>query len=196
MWIANTKEGTVSKNNTRTLVEEGRYITRPDKGGTSTDKTDVKAWGSDDCVAWYTDFPDATVQRPVAWTTGTRDPTTCQYVDQRVWTTTGKNGGAGTCREGGVWVHTKGRVWMSNSITRFDYATKQWATANASTSGGIAQDLQGRIWAAGQNGLTKAYKIDPNTFAYEFYDGLNGPYTYSDMTGGQISNVECNPPEG
>ena len=352
VWIANTKEGTVSKINTRTLVEEGRYITRPDKGGspsrtsvsvdgkavvvanrfvglvkiwarpefckggnTSTGKTDVKAWGSDDCVAWYTDFPDATVQRPVAWTTGTRDPTTCQYVDQKVWTTTGKNGGAGTCREGGVWVHrldgetgmvedtipvpeftcadvgfgpyggavdyqgnfwfqsyendklarvdfatlaveifdgqgygitvdTKGRVWMSNSITRFDYAAMTWATANASTSGGIAQDLQGRIWAAGQNGVvwvdmetmavggtvtlptppqlqfpprgqvkgvsvdidgfiwavqqddTKAYKIDPNTFAYEFYDGLNGPYTYSDMTGGQISNIGCNPPEG
>ncbi len=355
VWIANTKEGTVSKINTRTLVEEGRYITRPDKGGspsrtsvsidgkavvvanryvglvkiwakpefcsggtTSIGKNDIKAWGSDDCVQWYTDFPDATVQRPVAWTSGVLNPETCQYEHQKVWTTTGKNGNPGTC-SGGVWVHrldgdsgmiedtipireedfscgadgnldfgpyggavdrqgnfwfqnqnwrvnkfvrvdfqsldyevfegrgygitvdTKGRVWMSNQISRFDYSTMQWANANVSTLGGIAQDLQGRIWAAERNGLvwvdmetlavggtitlptpslaqngqvkgvsvdidgfiwavqqddTKAYKIDPNTFAYQFYDGLNGPYTYSDMTGGQISNVECNPPEG
>ncbi len=30
----------------------------------------------------------------------------------------------------------------------------------------------------------------------ETYDELNSPYTYSDMSGGQISNVTCNPPEG
>jgi streptogramin lyase len=136
----------------------------------------------------------------------------------------------------GITVDTKSRVWLASSISRFDYATKQWANANTSTSGGIAQDLQGRMWAAGNNGVvwvdmetmaigdtvalpysgqvkgvsvdidgyiwavfqgdTRAFKIDPNTYAYEFYDGLNQPYTYSDMTGGQISNVNCNPPQG
>ena len=33
-------------------------------------------------------------------------------------------------------------------------------------------------------------------YSIEMYDGLNGPYTYSDMTGGALNNVTCNPPEG
>jgi len=114
IWIANSVESTVSKINTRTLTEEGRYITRPDKAGdpsrtsvtidgkavavanrntgivkiwarpelckggnTSTGRLDVKAWGTDDCVAWYTPFSDKTVQRPVQWTSGTLNPATC-----------------------------------------------------------------------------------------------------------------------
>jgi hypothetical protein len=33
IWIANSNESTVSKINTETLIEEGRYITRPDSNG-------------------------------------------------------------------------------------------------------------------------------------------------------------------
>lgn len=33
IWIANSNEGTISKINTQTLVEEGRYIVRPDAAG-------------------------------------------------------------------------------------------------------------------------------------------------------------------
>jgi hypothetical protein len=33
IWIANSNEGTISKVNTQTLVEEGRYIVRPDAQG-------------------------------------------------------------------------------------------------------------------------------------------------------------------
>ena len=133
-------------------------------------------------------------------------------------------------------VDTKGRVWLSSSISRYDPMTGMRQSANVSTSGGIAQDLQGRIWAAGDGGVvwvdmetlavgdeialpvtnqvkgvsvdidgyiwavaqddTRAFKIDPDTYDFEFYDGLNGPYTYSDMTGGAVFNVTCNPPEG
>jgi len=64
-----------------------------------------------------------------------------------------------------------------------------------STVKGISVDVDGSIWAVYYVD-TKAFKIDPNTFATQFYDGLVAPYTYSDMTGGQINNVECNPPEG
>ena len=46
------------------------------------------------------------------------------------------------------------------------------------------------IWAV-QLGGTQAYKIDPDTYETWFVDGLNGPYTYSDMTGGQIAKVLC-----
>ena len=60
---------------------------------------------------------------------------------------------------------------------------------------GVSVDIDGFVWAVAQDD-TRAYKIDPDTYSYEFYDGLNGPYTYSDMTGGAINNVTCNPPEG
>ncbi|MEM6991247.1 MAG: hypothetical protein AAF721_12135 [Myxococcota bacterium] len=136
----------------------------------------------------------------------------------------------------GITVDTVGRVWTSSSIARYDPATGDRQTANVSTSGGIAQDLEGRMWAAGNNGLvwvdmetvavgdevplpvtgqikgvsvdidgfiwavaqgdTRAFKVDPTTYETEIYDGLDGPYTYSDMTGGAVYNVTCNPPEG
>jgi hypothetical protein len=42
-------------------------------------------------------------------------------------------------------------------------------------------------------GGTQAFRIHPETFEIATYDGLNQPYTYSDMAGGQINNVTCNP---
>jgi streptogramin lyase len=60
---------------------------------------------------------------------------------------------------------------------------------------GIGVDVDGYIWAVPLGG-TKAYKIHPDTYEYESIDGLVSPYTYSDMAGGQLINVTCNPPEG
>ena len=126
IWIANSNESTVSKIDTQTLVEEGRYITRPDANGnpsrtsvnlngdmaianrsggvtmiaaipercpdpnnTSTGPGDVKAW-QDGCVLWHVPFNYAS-QRPVAWTPGEWDDSTCRYEDTKVWTS-GANG--------------------------------------------------------------------------------------------------------
>lgn len=355
IWIANSGEGTVTKLNTRTMVEEGRYLTRPDGQGspsrtsvsidgravavanrhgglvkiwareedcvesngvpgiqTSTGKADVLAWGMDECIAWFVPFADMSVQRPVAWTSGTLNPVTCEYDDQQVWTITGSGGAPGQCGSNGVFVHlvdgddgsiaqtltipeaeihcqysglgaygaavdnkndlwfhmwgglepwhvrfedlsyeplpqfggygtttdTNGRVWWGDSPRRYDPETKTFASTIGDMPGaggsGIAQDLQGRMWTATQGGVgwvdmetmvagdkvmlpgqntyrgisvdidgfiwaipldqTRAYKIDPDTYEYEFYDGLNMPYSYSDMTGGQLSGVVCNPP--
>jgi hypothetical protein len=127
IWIANATQSTVSKVNTETLVEEGRFRTRPDSAGnpsrtsvsvdgrsvavanrygglvkiwareqfcdpmkngvaglqTSSGAADVRDWDDDDCVAWYTPFPELTTQRPVAWS-GRLDPQRCE--DQAVWT--------------------------------------------------------------------------------------------------------------
>ena len=44
IWIANSNEGTISKVNTQTLVEEGRYLVRPDGGG-SPSRTSVNLNG-------------------------------------------------------------------------------------------------------------------------------------------------------
>jgi hypothetical protein len=50
---------------------------------TSTGAADIRAWGTDECVAWFTDFPTYTTQRPVAWG-GVIDPVTCD--DKILWT--------------------------------------------------------------------------------------------------------------
>ncbi|MGB1013708.1 MAG: hypothetical protein ACPG4T_06220 [Nannocystaceae bacterium] len=359
VWLANSAEHTVSKLNTRTLEEEGRYYTRADQSGspsrtsvsvdgravvvanrfggltkiwareefcddrnengvidTSTGKDDVLPFAEDECIAWFTEFPDMTVQRPVAWTSGVYNEETCEYDNQEIWTLTGALGDMpGRCGASGIYVHrisgdtgetnaathipesdvsclfgnssgfgaygaavdpdnnmwfyvfgqgkivrvaydtleyevfsggsygitvdTNGRVW-DDSPRRFDYETKQWANAIGSLPGsggsGVAQDLQGRIWSATQGGIgwldmetmevgdivplpdpqiyrgisvdvdgyvwavplsgTKAYRVDPDSYEYDFYEGLNSPYTYSDMSGGQINNVTCNDPNG
>ena len=57
---------------------------------------------------------------------------------------------------------------------------------------GISIDVDGYTWVV--NNI--AFKIDPATgIAVDFYNGLTGPYTYSDMTGYALGNVAC-PPEG
>ncbi|MFO7561932.1 MAG: hypothetical protein R6X02_04770 [Enhygromyxa sp.] len=127
IYISNTAQGTLTKLNTQTMVEEGRYITRPDQNGspsrtsvnlsgdvavanrnggitkvyarvedcvddngtpgiqTSTHKDDILAWDQEECVAWYTAFPQYNSQRPVAWTAGEFDQGTCTYTNQKVW---------------------------------------------------------------------------------------------------------------
>ena len=50
VWIANSTEGTVSKINTRTGIEEGRYLTRADGAGNPS-RTSVSVDGSAAAVA-------------------------------------------------------------------------------------------------------------------------------------------------
>ncbi|EDM80354.1 hypothetical protein PPSIR1_11280 [Plesiocystis pacifica SIR-1] len=361
IWIANSSENTVSKINTRTMVEESRFYSRPDQGGspsrtsvsvdgravaianrqvgitkiwadhddcvdantngmidTSTGKDDVRPFAEDECIAWHKEFPDMTVQRPVAWTSGTYNEETCVWEDQKIWTATGNGGSPGQCGTTGIWVHrlsgdtgdvedtihiphaeapctigniewglgpygaavdNEGNLWFyiwaqgkvvnvnyetleyqviqggSYGITvdsegrpwddvprRLNLDTMQWENVQGGSlpgagGSGVAQDLQGRIWksvsgggvgwvdmetmqvgdtvylpttnnhrgigvdvdgfiwAVPLNGTT-AHKIDPDTYEVFTYDGLNAPYTYSDMAGGQLSNVTCNEPQG
>jgi hypothetical protein len=63
---------------------------------------------------------------------------------------------------------------------------------NQGLARGIGVDVDGYIWAVILGG-TVAYRIHPETYELAEYNGLNSPYTYSDMAGGQINNVTCNP---
>ncbi len=127
IWIANSNEGTISKVNTQTLAEEGRYRVRPDGAGspsrtsvnlngdvvvasrtggltmiaatpedcpdpnnTSTGAGDIRAW-PDGCVLWHTPF-DTDSQRPVAWSQGDYNTSTCEYENMKVWTSTHNSG--------------------------------------------------------------------------------------------------------
>ena len=348
VWIANSGEHTVSKLDTRTMTELGRYYTRPDQQGspsrtsvsidgravvvanrhggltkiwsraeyckdangngkidTSTGKNNVLPFGMDECVAWYTAFPGATTQRPVAWTSGVYNEETCEYDDQQIWSAASYGASVNSPCQGaqgikvfrvngdtgqvddtvdlpnlscgllgaygaavdtknnawffvfgggiifkvdhetlqaevvnkgfyGITVDTKDRVWLDDG-SRYDPVTKQWAAqiGNLPPNGGsgVAVDLKGRVWHATQGGIgwldsdtmvvggkvnlpnqnlargigvdvdgyiwavplgsTIAYRIHPETFEIATYDGLNSPYTYSDMAGGQINNVVC-----
>jgi len=352
VWIANSGEHTISKIDTRTMVEEGRYITRADQAGnpsrtsvsidakavavanraggitkiwarpeycsdkngngtieTSTGKDNVLPFDQEECIAWFTAFPDATTQRPIAWTSGTYNEATCEYENQKIWTaaangtkgaawpcdgspgifvyrldgdtgevedtihmpdvtcggTFGPYGGAvdtdnnlwmyiwsagtivhvdfetleyNTISGGsyGITVDSKSRVWI-DSGQRYDPVTMQWSSQIGNQPGnggsGVAVDLKGRVWKATNGGVgwvdsetmmvgdtvllpnpglargvgidvdgyiwavilggTQAFRIHPDTYEIATYDGLNSPYTYSDMAGGQINNVTCNP---
>lgn len=378
LWVANS-DSTVSKINTRDLVEEGRYRTsasygspsrtsvsidgqamvvanrmeasmikvwaRPelceDKNGdgvitTSVGPADVKGWSGgqpdDECIAWVLEFPGMTEERPVQWTSGTLDPVTCEYVDQKIWTVTlnesagpgedmtfvhlvdgdtgtidttipvpraqwesedfdsyhGAYGGAvdadnnfyfhrhfpdlvgrvtfatmeletlgdpngfgGGLNAGyGITVDTQGRVWFAGQAGRLDFdaaAMTDMPGNDPSSLGGLAEDHQGRmwmpyesddytqsgvfwvdletlamgdvvvldetddvngpstvkgvsvdidgyIWGVPRNG--NAYRIDPDTYEVEVVGGLDSPYTYSDMTGGQLATINCGTPAG
>ncbi len=351
IWIANSLESTVSKINTRTLVEEGRYLTRDTPGNpsrtsvsvdgravavanrnggvvkiwarsqdckgpnTSTGPADVKPWGTDDCVAWYTAFPGARSQRPVQWTTGELNPVTCQWDNQKIWTAEGRDpsdpqGEGGFCKDDRVYVHRlngdtgmiedtvelpfpcttfgvyggavdstndlwlsrlfegspgairvdfddltyeeigpfygygitvdhKGRIWGGTGVPgRWDPIAKIWTSIAGSINNagvglaednvnrmwvgiiggiqaidsetmalgpavmfageqvqckGISVDVDGFIWAVPDNG-DRAYRVNPEDLTYEKIGGLVGAYTYSDMTGGTLKSVACNPP--
>ena len=272
---------------------------------TSTGKNNVLPFNDDECIAWYTAFPNATTQRPVAWTSGIYNEQNCEYEDQQIWTaasygantnspcqgakgitvyrlngdtgmiddtvelpnvTCGALGayGAAVDNDNNVWffvfgggiifrvdhqtlahevvnkgfygitVDNKSRVWLDDG-SRYDPQTKTWAAQigdlQPNGGSGVAVDLKGRVWHATNGGLgwldsetmvvggkvmipnngfsrgigvdvdgyiwsvplggTVAHRIDPETFEIATYNGLNSPYTYSDMAGGQINNVVC-----
>ncbi len=131
LWAANSTQGTISKIDTETVTEVGRFVARPDGNGspsrtsvnlegdvavanrnggvtkiyaleercdesngqagiqTSTDSTFLP-WGEEECVAWYSPFA-YTSQRPVAWTQGEFNPTSCRFENANLWTA-GTNG--------------------------------------------------------------------------------------------------------
>lgn len=60
---------------------------------------------------------------------------------------------------------------------------------------GVAIDVDGYVWVV-DKGANRAYKFDPELRAVELtVDTLDGPYTYSDMTGSGLDLV-VNPPAG
>jgi len=62
-------------------------------------------------------------------------------------------------------------------------------------SKGMSVDVDGYIWAV-PDSQNRAYRVDPDDLSYEQIGGLVGAYTYSDMTGGALNSVACNPPAG
>lgn len=100
-------------------------------------------------------------------------------------------GGSGGCMADG-----EGTLWMaSDSLVAVDTATLQVKSTIPIPSyvHGVSIDFHGYVW-----GVTLqepfAYRADPTTGTYETFTGLNGPYTYSDMTGFALRNAGSIPP--
>ena len=80
-----------------------------------------------------------------------------------------------------------------NGVAGIDPETLAVTTylATSSQGKGVSVDGKGFVWRAGGN---IASRIDPNDGTETNYSGLNGAYTYSDMTGFGVANVTgCKP---
>jgi DNA-binding beta-propeller fold protein YncE len=97
----------------------------------------------------------------------------------------------------GMQADSNGRVWvgsyggMGPGVVAIDVNTLEVldfiALPNAGVTKGVSIDFYGYVWVV--NMASSAYRVDPDTHMFESYDGLNGAYTYSDMTGAGLKNV-------
>ncbi|KIG17661.1 Methionine ABC transporter ATP-binding protein [Enhygromyxa salina] len=95
----------------------------------------------------------------------------------------------------GMGQDTNGIMWQAmfssqNGVRGWDIETLQIVTEidiPVSSSRGVSVDIDGFVWFIEVG--SRAFKIDPELETYEVYDGLNGAYTYSDMTGNALSIV-------
>jgi hypothetical protein len=212
VWVANSGQGTVSKLNTRDMLEEGRYLTRPDGDGspsrtsvnvdgsavavanrahglvkiwassedceddngmagiqTSNGPTDILAWDTEECVAWFNPFDGATVQRPVAWTPGD-----CPE-DQKIWTVTGEGGQSeGQCGPGSApTVHLvdgmTGDIDDSIDVSAADAPCTQGGGQVGAYGGAV--DGDGNFWFHGREN-TYLIRVDFETHDYEAFDDV------------------------
>ena len=229
----------MTKLNTETMVEEGRYLVRPDGAGspsrttvslsgnvaisarvngggvtkvwadvedceesngmpgiqTSTGANDILPWGMDECVAWHQPFAGKgyTSNRPMAWAPGVFNEGTCEWEDEKLWTS-GSNGATevllldgatgaieetinipvvgGSYLYGGA-VDGDGNFWgLQNSVRiirvdREDFTVQDW-TLPGGPGYGIAIDSQNRVWTCGGG---HASRFDPETETWQSTPG-------------------------
>ena len=239
IWISNSGESTVSKLNTQTLVEDGRYLTRADAAGnpsrtsvsidgematinnraggvlavwgrpelcdpnkngvpglqTSSGADDVLAWNQDDCVAWYADFDDYHTQRPIAWTSGVLDEETCEFEQQKVWTS-GCNG----LVHSGIQVH---RLLREDGSIDETVEVDAIPCIQGSFGGyGGAADAKGNFWISnlgstlvlvdGETLDWSSWSIPANVYGITV-DAKGRPWMASNMGGGATSAYRFDP---
>jgi len=87
-----------------------------------------------------------------------------------------------------------GRMWIADyalpgtrAIDAESLAILDTIPLNSGSVKGISIDFYGYVWVVDMS--QSAFRIDPDDHSVLSYDGLVGPYTYSDMTGWGLSNV-------
>ena len=110
-------------------------------------------------------------------------------LENLTWDEATEYSGGGGCMYDGM-----GRVWHGGygdgggggGATIFGFNTETLELEAELTvpdyTHGISIDAQGHVWGVAGWG-SEAYKVDPNNGDVETFSGLNGAYTYSDMTG-------------
>jgi streptogramin lyase len=99
----------------------------------------------------------------------------------------------------GIQEDAEGRMWMADyslpGVREIDSDTLalgvQIQIPGASSPKGISIDFAGKVWVVDM--FQSAFRVDPDTQTWDVYNQLNGPYTYSDMTGWGLSNVTFPP---
>ncbi|MCY1060501.1 hypothetical protein [Nannocystis sp. SCPEA4] len=104
----------------------------------------------------------------------------------------------------GMQEDAKGHLWvaaLAQGILRVDTDSATFVElidsstlVNLHYPAGISVDVDGKVWMVDTD-ANGAHVVDPDTHAVQFVGGLNGPYTYSDMTGWALKNV-VGAPEG
>jgi hypothetical protein len=98
-----------------------------------------------------------------------------------------------------------GKIWVGGGVDFGDpglhaYDAETLAHVQSFPVGavkGVSIDVDGYIWGVGSGGAfgtgagsaNTAWRVDPNDGTTETYDGLNGAYSYSDMTGFGLSQA-------
>jgi hypothetical protein len=107
----------------------------------------------------------------------------------------------------GIQEDAKGRMWMNywnydngltGGVVYIDRETMEVSEPfeiDPCERRGMSIDLDGNVWSTSQ-GCNQAYRYNPDTKVITTYDQLDGPYTYSDMTGWALQNNTCNNPNG
>ncbi|MBC8074408.1 MAG: hypothetical protein IAG13_39175 [Deltaproteobacteria bacterium] len=99
----------------------------------------------------------------------------------------------------GIQEDAEGRMWMADfqlpGVREIDSDSLTLGASimlpGASSPKGISIDFAGHVWVVDMG--SSAFRVDPDTQLFEVYNQLNGPYTYSDMTGWGLSNVTFPP---
>jgi len=123
----------------------------------------VLPWGVEECVAWHTPM-DYFSQRPVAWTQGSFDETTCAFSQQKVWTA-GLNtpGTVEILRLDGDTGAIEAKVIVTDAYVD-DYGIY-----------GAAVDARGNFWGS-QVGPAKLHFVDYETLEHRSWDMPVGGY--------------------
>ncbi len=197
IWVANSPEGTVSKINTQTLVEEGRYLVRADTGG-SPSRTSVNLNGD---MAVANRFGGVTMIRariedcpdPANTSTGSADVKAWQdgciawhtpfnYSRQRPMAWTQGDFSNATCRYENVKLWTSGAI-NSGSIMDVVLMDGETGVVEQTVPVGVASDnygiyggavdADGNFWGSMLSGQT-LFRVNRGDFAVSTWPAPSG----------------------
>ena len=109
-------------------------------------------------------------------------------LEDSTWDTAGTTGGIGGCMTDG-----QDLIWHSNPSGRLLGYNIETLEVDEEVQlpeyvHGISVDFYGHVWGVGFAN-NNAYRADPLSDEVETYNGLTGAYTYSDMTGHNLSTA-------